>query len=251
MAEAEAQAALHGAAREAEALGDRAVREALEVGELDDGALFLRESCERGGEAGLRGVIIEDAREGFLRVLVRDRLGGVRDRTAAILVRRDFEVARARSAPGEVDGSTMDDGHDECVQPAMFADAVSAFPEREEGGVDGILGGCAVAEDAVGETEGSPAMGTIELRERRSVAGLEPAGEFTIIGGWRDVAAPLAGYSRGDGRRITAGWERAGRATIAASDTIEAFRVIEVIQRRSSCESPASRLREPVPGEES
>jgi len=251
VAEAEAQAALHGATRQPEALRDRAVREALEVGELDDGALLLRKSCERGGETRLRGVVIEDARECLLGVLVRNAFSGIGLTRSVGLERHDLEVARACSTTGEVDGTAVDDRHHERVQPPVLADAICALPEREEGGVDGILGGSAVTEHAIRESERATTVRTVELRERRSVTGLEPAGEFTIIGGWRDVAAPLAGYSRGDGRRITAGWESAGRATIAASDTIEAFRVIEVIQRRSSCESPASRLREPVPGEES
>lgn len=248
MTEAEAKATLHRAPREAEALGDRPVREALEVRELDDHPLLLGESRERSGEAGLRGVVVEDARERFLRVLVGDGVGGVGGRvtggTGAVgLERQDFKVARACSAAGEVDGAAVDDGHDERVQPSVLADAVGALPEREEGSMDGILGGGAVTEDAVREAERAAAVRTVELRERRGVAGVKPTGEFTIIGAWRDVAAPLDGYSPRRGCRITSSREgSAGRA---------GFEMFGVIQRRSSCESPTSRLREPVPGEES
>lgn len=238
MAEAETEATLHRAAREAKPFGNRAVREALEVRELDHGALLLGKSRERRGKAGLSGLIVEDARERLLRVLVRDHLRDVRSGTRSIRrERHDLEMSRASAAAGEVDGAAMHHGHDERIQASVLADAVGALPEREEGRVDGILGGGAVAEDAVRESERATAVGAIELRECRGVAGLEPAGEFTIIGGWRDVAAPLAGYSRGRGCRIT--------------EVCEVFGAVEVIQRRSSCESPASRLREPVPGEES
>lgn len=231
MPQPEAEAALHRAAREAEALRDRAVREPLEVRELDDRALLLGESRESRREARLRGVVIEDARERLLRLLVRDALGWIVSRAAPGAVRlgpHHLHVASARPAPGQVDGATVDDGHDERIQPAMLADAVGPLPECEEGGMDGILGGRAVTKDAVGEAERAAPMGAVQLRERRSVAGLEPTGEFRIIDDWRDVAAPLDGYSPGRAPRITT--SRIGGVERSSLEVVGVFGVFRVIQ---------------------
>ncbi len=178
MPEAEAQAALHGAARQAEALGDDAMREALEVGEFDDGALLLGQLREGHREATARpDVVVEETGEGELRLLVRDRLDGVGGVAAFEGDVGGLDPIGARAAASEVDGAAVHDRHDERPEAARRLDAVGAFPECEEGGVDGVFGGGAVTEDAVREAERATPVGAIQLRERGGVAGLEPACE--------------------------------------------------------------------------
>ena len=175
MPEPEPEAALHGATWQSETLRDHAVGKPLEVGEFYHCSLLLRQLVEgvRQAAAGAL-VILEDPREGVLRGFVRDRLARV-GRVGVVRARtRHLDASGPRTSARQVHRTTVHDGHDERAEAARGRDAVGAFPQREEGGVDGILGGGAVTEDAVGEAERATAVRTIELRERRGVTGLKP-----------------------------------------------------------------------------
>ena len=165
---------LHGPERQPEPVGDLRLREAVEVHQLDDLALFGGELVERGSN-----------RPAFLGQpdLVDDILGRVRlDDRVRELGLLDAAPLRLLAAHG-VDGAVMDHAHQPCTDgPALRVVAARVPPHRQERLLHDLLREERLPDDAARECHGARRVPSEQSSEGFAVATADPLDELPVSG---------------------------------------------------------------------